>query len=126
MLETNKDFINPKNVIQITIEIFNYNRDLTQDDFQKLSELPILVKNGQLAPANECYLSNDYHPKQDLESLFASTEFHKIVSFIFRFRRNKKSLNIFTSCCYSQSYFKTILIFTFTFNSSFQNKSHNT
>ncbi len=80
LLETNKDFINPKNVIQITIEIFNYNRDLTQDDFQKLSELPILVKNGQLAPANECYLSNDYHPKQDLESLFASTEFHKIVS----------------------------------------------
>lgn len=80
LLVTKKDLVNSNNVISITREIFNYHRDLTQDDFQKLSELPILLKNGQLAPAKECYLSNNYHPKQDLESLFASTDFYKLVS----------------------------------------------
>ncbi|MEH2143927.1 DUF3883 domain-containing protein [Nostoc sp.] len=80
LIKNNKELINNSNVIQITIEIFNYYRELSQDDFEKLSEIPTLVKNGQLVPANQCYLSNVYHPKQDLESLFAQTGFYKIIS----------------------------------------------
>ncbi|MEH2062377.1 MAG: DUF3883 domain-containing protein [Nostoc sp.] len=80
LIKDNKELINNSNVLQITTEIFNYYRELSQDDFEKLSEIPTLVKNGQLVPANQCYLSNAYHPKQDLESLFAQTGFYKIIS----------------------------------------------
>lgn len=80
LLQDNSTLINNSNVIQITTEIFNHYRELSQDDFEKLFELPVLVKNGNLVPANECYLSNDYNPKQDLESLFSQTSFYKIVS----------------------------------------------
>ena len=69
-----------KNVVQITTNIFNHRQDLTQDDFERLSNLPVLLKNNQLAPAKECYFAHEYQPKQDLEDLFAGTSFINIIS----------------------------------------------
>jgi hypothetical protein len=69
-----------KNVLQITTKIFNHRQDLTQDDFERLSNLPVLLKNNQLVPAKKCYFANEYQPKQDLEDLFADTSFTNIIS----------------------------------------------
>ncbi len=69
-----------KNVVEITRNIFNHRQELTQDDLERLSNLPVLLKNNQLASAKKCYFANEYQPKQDLEDLFAGTNFTKGLS----------------------------------------------
>lgn len=80
LINTYPDLINQDNAIQITREIFSQINQLSQEDFIRLYNLKLLLKNGELAEANQCYLSNPYRPQQDLESLFAETDFHAIVS----------------------------------------------
>ncbi|MEH2340027.1 DUF3883 domain-containing protein [Nostoc sp.] len=70
LLQNNKELINSNNVIKIIREIFNYHRDLSQEDFEKLSELPTLVKNGQLVPAIDSKIRISSHNTQNVSSFF--------------------------------------------------------
>ena len=79
-LLTKIEAVKPENALEIAKGFFNYRKDLTPDNFDRLSNLPILLKNGELALAKECYLANKYDPKQKLENLFAGTSFNNIVS----------------------------------------------
>ncbi len=78
---------NKNNLISITREIFNYRKQLNQDDFEFLRCLPLLLKNNQNCICGKdwmvacvCYMSNEYNPQQNLEDLFLTTDFKYIVS----------------------------------------------
>ncbi|WP_069789411.1 sacsin N-terminal ATP-binding-like domain-containing protein (plasmid) [Cyanobacterium sp. IPPAS B-1200] len=80
IINENSDLVNSQNTIQLVREIFKHRNELTQDDFDNLRKLNLLLKNDKIAPAQECYLSNEYQPRQNLEDLFSTTDFDKIVS----------------------------------------------
>lgn len=45
--------------------------------------MKILLLNGELAPANQCYFSNHYNPKLNLESFYKDTDFEYFVSSLY-------------------------------------------
>jgi Domain of unknown function (DUF3883) len=95
IINKNTDLVNTKNTIQVVREIFEHQNELTQDDFDNLRQLNLLLKNGGLASATECYLSNEYQPIQDLEDLFSTTDFNKIVSPIYINQENAEEWKYF-------------------------------
>lgn len=80
IINENPELVNSENTIQLVQEIFKHENELTKDDFDNLKRLNLLLKNGQLALAEQCYLSNEYQPRQDLEDLFSTTDFDNIIS----------------------------------------------
>ncbi|MEA5551203.1 transcriptional regulator [Anabaena cylindrica UHCC 0172] len=76
----NSDIVNSENAVDICRQIFKYRTYLTQEDFQKLHGLKVLVINNNLVAAGRCYLSNYYNPKQNLQTFYEDTDFDKFVS----------------------------------------------
>ncbi len=77
------DLVTADNAVQICQQIFKYYGSLTRDDLNKLHKLKLLLVNDNLAAAGECYFSNHYNPKLNLESFYDSTKFDKFVSSLY-------------------------------------------
>ncbi|TRU98306.1 MAG: DUF3883 domain-containing protein [Microcystis wesenbergii Mw_QC_S_20081001_S30D] len=76
----NPEIITSENAVDICRKIFTYRTYLTQEDFQKLRGLKLLVRNNNLELAKKCYLSNYYNPQQNLETFYEDTDFYQFVS----------------------------------------------
>ncbi len=61
--------VNTGNAVAIGRFVFQNNGKLTSEDFQKLSQLPLLTSRKNLRKATFCYLSNAFNPKLPLEDL---------------------------------------------------------
>ncbi|ANV87533.1 sacsin N-terminal ATP-binding-like domain-containing protein [Picosynechococcus sp. PCC 7117] len=92
LLTKDSTLVTAENAVFITTEILYYYKELSEDDFNNLKKLPVLLKNNQLAPADRCYLSNDYQPIQNLEDLFATIDCNEIVSNKYISHNNDKVL----------------------------------
>ena len=62
-------FVVPRNAIQTIQELFNLYRkgDLKEDLIKQLSRIKLLTNNGSLLPAENCYLSDFYGPRLQIE-----------------------------------------------------------
>ncbi|MBW4598522.1 MAG: transcriptional regulator [Calothrix sp. FI2-JRJ7] len=74
------DLVTTHNAVAVCQQIFKFYDSLTKDDLNKLRKLNLLLMNGKLAAAHECYLSNHYKPKLNLESFYKNTDFEYFVS----------------------------------------------
>ena len=79
-LADSPNLVTVHNAVEICQQIFKYYDSLTRDDLNKLHKLNLLLMNGELAAAGECYFSNHYKPKLNLESFYDNTDFDKFVS----------------------------------------------
>ncbi|MEA5597393.1 sacsin N-terminal ATP-binding-like domain-containing protein [Rivularia sp. UHCC 0363] len=79
-LADSPNLVTVHNAVEICQQIFKYYDSLTRDDLNKLHKLNLLLVNGKLAAAGECYFSNHYNPKLNLESFYDNTDFDKFVS----------------------------------------------
>ena len=68
--------INEQNVLSITLTVFSVfqSKSLTDRDYDKLAELPVLTPNGLKAP-KQCYLSDDYNPEKKLSAILPQANF---------------------------------------------------
>ena len=101
----NPDIVNSGNAVDICRQIFKYRAYFTQEDFYKLRELKLLVRNNNLEPARVCYLSNYYNPQQNLEIFYENTDFNKFVSDSYH---KDDILNSSTSISQWKDFFKNI------------------
>ncbi|MGB3639492.1 MAG: DUF3883 domain-containing protein [Rivularia sp. (in: cyanobacteria)] len=82
-LADSPNLVTVHNAVEICQQIFKYYDSLTRDDLNKLHKLQLLLVNGKLATAGECYFSNHYKPKLNLESFYDNTDFEYFVSSLY-------------------------------------------
>lgn len=68
----NESYINKINAIKVGRHLFDANKKglLKDEHFEKISQLSILTKQGNLIKAQDTFLSNFYNPKLLLESVY--------------------------------------------------------
>lgn len=78
-----------ENAYDVVNELFNlYKKEsLNNDILEQLSELRLLTSSGELYPANDCYFSNFYNPRLNLEDLL---ETDNIISGVYCLNPNEK------------------------------------
>jgi len=66
-----EDYITEKNAIQTMLDLFNLYRkgELNTDLLSQLSKLKLLTQNGTLLTAKDCFLSDIYSPRLEIEDV---------------------------------------------------------
>ncbi|WP_260663652.1 sacsin N-terminal ATP-binding-like domain-containing protein [Enterococcus casseliflavus] len=64
-------YITKENAVEVVSDIFNLylKGEITNDLFTKLEAIKLITTTGELLSANECYLSNYYHPRLSNENI---------------------------------------------------------
>jgi len=77
LIPNSKNYINQNNAIQAIRDLFNlYKKDeLNSDLLAQLSDLQLLTNKGNLVAAKKCILSNDYHPRLEIEDVLGIDAF---------------------------------------------------
>lgn len=77
ILENSGTYINHQNAIPTIQTIFKLylQREVDKELLNQLGKLKLLIKNGNLVAANQCYLSDVYKPRLPLEKLFSDDIF---------------------------------------------------
>ncbi|MCT6916481.1 MAG: caspase family protein [Bacillus wiedmannii] len=70
-------YITPQNALQIIRDLFNLYRkgNLQEDLIKKLSKIKLLTQKGSLYPAKDCFLSNYYKPRLEIEKIIGNDIF---------------------------------------------------
>lgn len=78
------NYINEKNALLVITELFNHFMKgfLNEAITNKLSDIKLLTKDNSLVPANQCYFSNFYKPRLEIEdtleeNIFVSEQYCK-------------------------------------------------
>jgi len=72
-----ESYITPKNAMQTICDLFGLYKkgNLREDLIAKLSRIKLITKSGSLCPAEECYLSDFYKPRLEIEKLLENDIF---------------------------------------------------
>lgn len=72
-----ESYVTSKNAIQTTCDLFSLYRkgDLREDLIKQLSRIKLKTKSGSLCPAEECYISDYYRPRLEMEELIKNDVF---------------------------------------------------
>lgn len=67
------DFITPQNALQTIRDLYNLYRkgNLAKELLSQLSRIKLLTQNGSLCPAEECFLSDYYKPRLEIEEILS-------------------------------------------------------
>jgi hypothetical protein len=70
-------YITPENALQTIRDLFNLYRkgNLQEDLIKKLSEIKLFTQKGSLYPAKDCFLSNYYKPRLEIEKILENDIF---------------------------------------------------
>ncbi|WP_272149732.1 sacsin N-terminal ATP-binding-like domain-containing protein [Tenacibaculum aiptasiae] len=87
IIENASTYITHENSIETILNIFSLyaKMEIGKDELNELSQLKLLTEQGNLLPANSCYLSDSYNPRLKLQTsitddIFVSQEYIKNIS----------------------------------------------
>lgn len=70
-------YVRPDNAVEVINGLFSLHLkgEITNELFVQLETVKLLTTTGELVPANQCYLSDSYHPRLPIETILEHANF---------------------------------------------------